>query len=100
MTDENKVFSAENENPESEVCIYRHEVLRKLFACSSGKTSAAFSLISFVNGFSLFAYELLVLAVGLMGTMGFARCRRCLQRCNTKAKLAINIDKAYEYSKI
>ena len=45
MTDENKVFSAENENPEAEVEIYRHEVLRKLFACSSGKTSAAFSLI-------------------------------------------------------
>ena len=22
--------------------------------------------------------------------MGFARCPRCLQRCNTKAKLAIN----------
>ena len=72
MTNEYQISSVESECVEAEVEIYRHEVLRKLFACSSGKTSAAFSLISFVNGFSLFAYELLVLAVGLMGTMGFA----------------------------
>ena len=95
MTNEYQTSPVESECAEAEVEIYRHEVLRKLFACSSGKTSAAFSLISFVNGFSLFAYELLVLAVGLMGTMGFAR-----SICNTNAKLAINIDKAYEYSKI
>ncbi|MBR6506015.1 MAG: hypothetical protein IKT37_00235 [Clostridia bacterium] len=57
-------------------------------------------MLSFIGGFSPFVYELLFLSVGLLGTMGFARCRRCLQRCNTKAKLAINIDKAYEYSKI
>ena len=37
MTDENKDFSAENENPESEVCIYRHEILKTLFAAPSGK---------------------------------------------------------------
>ena len=36
----------------------------------------------------------------LQGVWALPEAIRCLQRCNTKAKLAINIDKAYEYSKI
>lgn len=91
MTDENKAFSAENENPESEVCIYRHEILKTLFAAPSGKTSSVFSVLSFIGGFSPFVYELLFLSVGFLGTMGFAILIYLFAASYIMGSLALNL---------
>ncbi len=58
--------SADIQNAQAELCVYRHEVLKPLFSTPSAKASSVFSVLSFLGGFYGFTAEVLRLSLGLL----------------------------------